>query len=328
MSQKVFVTRRVFDEAVSFLQDSLEVDGNRSDRVLSPDELLSRVQGVNGVLALLTDSISPELMDRCPNLKVIANFAVGFDNIDIPGATERGILVTNTPGVLTETTADFAWSLMLAAARRVVEGDRFVREGQFGAWGPRLLLGHDVFGKVLGIVGLGRIGRAVARRAQGFGMRVLFYDPQAVPDVIVTDLGAEAMDMDAILRESDFVSLHVPLLEGTRHLIDRDALRSMKPTAILVNTSRGPVIDEEALVEALGSGEIGGAGLDVYEREPALAEGLTSLDNVVLAPHIASSSRETRLRMCMMAVENLVSGLTGNRPANLVNPEAWERRRA
>ena len=323
MSQKVFIARRIFDEAVIILKNDFKVDGNRTDRVLSADELRSHIQDVDGVLTLLTDSISPKLMDQCPKLKVIANFAVGFDNIDIAGATERGILVANTPGVLTETTADFAWSLMLATARRIVEADRFVREGKFEAWGPRMLLGHDVFGKVIGLIGLGRIGQAVARRAQGFGMRILFCDPNPVAANVVSDLGAEAVGMDTILRESDFVSLHVPLLDGTHHLIDRAALQSMKPSAILINTSRGQVVDEGALVQALKDREIAGAGLDVYEREPALAQGLRDLDNVVLAPHIASSSHETRLRMCMMASRNLLAGLGGKRPQNLVNPDAW-----
>ncbi len=327
VSQKVFITRRVFDEAVDFLKNHLQVEENPDDRVLSPDELNARIQGVDGILTLLTDSISAELMVECPKLKVIANFAVGFDNIDIRCATEQGILVTNTPGVLTETTADFAWSLMLAAARRIVEADRFVREGKFDAWGPRTLLGHDVFGKVLGIIGLGRIGQAVAGRARGFGMRILFYEPHPVPDDVAAAFRAESVDLDVILRESDFVSLHVPLLEGTRHIIDDAALHSMKATAILVNTSRGPVVDEIALVRALKDGVIAGAGLDVYEREPALAEGLMALSNVVLAPHIASSSHETRLRMCMMASQNLLSGVSGDRPANLVNPDAWGNRR-
>ncbi len=327
VSQKVFITRRVFDEAVDFLKNHLQVEENPDDRVLSPDELNARIQGVDGILTLLTDSISAELMVECPKLKVIANFAVGFDNIDIRCATEQGILVTNTPGVLTETTADFAWSLMLAAARRIVEADRFVREGKFDAWGPRTLLGHDVFGKVLGIIGLGRIGQAVAGRARGFGMRILFYEPHPVPDDVAAAFRAESVDLDVILRESDFVSLHVPLLEGTRHIIDDAALHSMKATAILVNTSRGPVVDEIALVRALKDGVIAGAGLDVYEREPALAEGLMALSNVVLAPHIASSSHETRLRMCMMASQNLLSGVSGDRPANLVNPNAWGNRR-
>ncbi len=325
---KIFVTRRVFDEAVSFLKEHVDVAGNRTDRVLDPDELEAGLSDVDGVLTLLTDSIDRDLMDRCPKLKVVANFAVGFNNIDIDAATERGILVTNTPGVLTETTADFAWTLMLATARRAVEGDRFVREGRFDAWGPRMLLGHDVFGKVLGIVGLGRIGQAVARRASGFGMRILACDAHPVPDDIVADLGVEVVSLDGLLKESDFVSLHVPLLDSTHHLVDDAALASMKETAILVNTSRGPIVDEKALVAALGSGTIAGAGLDVYEREPALEDGLTELDNAVLAPHIASSSHETRLRMCMMASQNLLAGLNGEHPANLVNAEAWEKRRS
>ncbi len=328
MPGKIFVTRRVFDEAVSFLKEHLNVDGNRTDRVLDPDELEASLSDVDGVLALLTDSIDQGLMDRCPKLKVVANFSVGFNNIDVDAATERGILVTNTPGVLTETTADFAWTLMLATARRVVEGDRFVREGRFDAWGPRMLLGHDVFGKVLGIVGLGRIGQAVARRASGFGMRILAYDTHPVPGDVVTNLGVTIVSLDELLKESDFVSLHVPLLDSTHHLVDDEALVSMKETAILVNTSRGPVVDEKALVAALRSGTIAGAGLDVYEHEPAIEDGLMKLDNVVLAPHIASSSHETRLRMCMMASQNLLAGLNREYPANLVNAEAWEKRRS
>ena len=328
MPGKIFVTRRVFDEAVSFLKEHLDVDGNRTDRVLDPDELEAGLSDVDGVLALVTDSIDRDLMDRCPRLKVVANFAVGFNNIDIDAATERGILVTNTPGVLTQTTADFTWTLMLATARRVVEGDRFVREGRFDAWGPRMLLGHDVFGKVLGIVGLGRIGQAVARRASGFGMRILAYDTQSVPGDVVANLGVEVVSLDELLKEADFVSLHVPLLDSTLHLVDDAALASMKETAILINTSRGPVVDEKALVAALGSGTIAGAGLDVYEHEPALEDGLMKLENAVLAPHIASSSHETRLRMCMMASQNLLAGLSGEHPPDLVNAEAWEKRRS
>ena len=327
MSHSVYVTRGIFEEAISYLKEHADVKGNPTDRVLTAPELEASLQDVDGVLSLLTDTIDGSLMARCNRLRAIANLAVGFDNIDIRGATDRGIIVTNTPGVLTETTADFTWCLMLAVARRVVEADRYVRDGRFEAWGPRTLLGYDLFGKNLGIVGLGRIGQAVARRAVGFGMRVSFHNPGPVSARVVNELGVEAVDLKRLVGESDFITLHVPLVEGTRHLIGRSELEAMKPRAILVNTSRGPVVDERALVDALRSGTIAGAGLDVYEREPLLQEGLTSLTNIVLAPHIASSSHETRLRMSMMAAENLVLALEGTFPPNLVNPGVWEHRR-
>lgn len=327
MNDKVFVTRRVFDEAIGYLQKHAEVTGNATDRVLDPGELAGAAGEATGVLSLLTDRIDPAFMDRCPALRVVANFAVGFNNVDLDAATERGILVTNTPGVLTETTADFAWALLMAAARRVVEADRFVRDGRFVAWGPRMLLGQDIHGATLGVVGFGRIGQAVARRAGGFGMEVLFYDPYPVDPEVARELGATECPLDDLLSRADFISLHVPLVPETAHLVDDAAFGRMKRTAILVNTSRGPVVDEKALVRALGSGTIAAAGIDVYEKEPAIEPGLLELDNVVLAPHIASASHATRLRMCLMAAENLVTALHGERPPNLVNPEAWDRRR-
>lgn len=327
MQGRVFVTRRVFDESIDLLQESFDVEGNATDRILSPAELRSASAPVDGLLALLTDTIDARLMDACPRLRIVSNFAVGYNNIDLGAATERGILVTNTPGVLTETTADFAWCLLLGAARRVAEADRMVRAGQFDAWGPRMLLGHDVFGKVLGIVGLGRIGQAVARRASGFHMKVVYHDSHPVASEVAAAVHAERVDLEELYRRSDFISLHVPLLEETRHLLGDAAFKAMKPTCIVVNTSRGPVVDEQALVRALQSGWIAGAGLDVYEREPAIDEALLTMDNVTLAPHIASASHETRLRMCMMAAENLVAGLRGQRPANLVNEDVWGRRR-
>lgn len=323
MRAKVFITRGVFDEVVTWLKGHAQVEGNASDHVLSPDELKAAARDADGVVSLLTDRIDAAVLEAWPRVRVIANFAVGYNNIDLDAATERGVLVTNTPGVLTETTADFAWCLLMATARRVVEADRFTREGRFTAWGPRMLLGHDVFGKTLGVVGFGRIGQAVARRASGFGMRILFYDAQPVPGEIAAELGAEPASLEKILRESDFISLHVPLLPETHHLLDDDAFGKMKPNCIVVNTSRGPVVEEKALVRALEQGRISGAGLDVYEREPQIEDGLLGSDRVVLAPHIASASHETRLRMCMMAAENLVAGLQGERPPNLVNSAAW-----
>lgn len=327
MSERVFVTRRVFDEAIRFIGEHAEVTGNATDRVLDPGELRSAAAGSTGVLSLLTDRVDVAFLDACPSVRAVANFAVGFNNVDLGAATERGVLITNTPGVLTETTADFAWTLLMAAARRVTEADRFVREGRFTAWGPRMLLGHDVHGATLGVVGFGRIGQAVARRASGFGMTILYFDPQPVDPAVSGPLGAVRSSLDDLYARADFISLHVPLLAETTHLVSDAAFSRMKKTAIVVNTSRGPVIDEKALVRALVSGEIAGAGIDVYEREPEIEPELAGLDNVVLAPHIASGSHATRLRMCMMAAENLVSALRGERPPNLVNADAWDRRR-
>lgn len=324
---KIFVARRVFDEAIGVLKQHAEVSGNPTDRVLTPAELKAAARDADGLLALLTDRIDADLLDACPRLRLVANFAVGFNNVDLAAANERGVLITNTPGVLTETTADFAWTLLMAAARRVVEGDRFVREGRFEAWGPKMLLGHDVYGKTLGLVGMGRIGQAVARRAGGFGMKVVFYDPFPIPESVAAELGAAPLSLEELYAQSDFISLHVPLLPETHHLLNDDAFAGMKPNCIVVNTSRGPVIDEKALVRALRSERIAGAGLDVYEREPEIDADLLTLDNAVLAPHIASGSHETRLRMCMMAGDNLIKGLAGKRPPNLVNANVWDRKR-
>jgi glyoxylate reductase len=323
LKAKVFITRGIFDEVVTWLKGHGDVEGNASDHVLTPQELTAAGRDADGILALLTDRIDDAVLEAWPRVRVIANFAVGYNNIDLDAATRRGVLVTNTPGVLTETTADFAWCLLMATARRVVEADRFTREGRFTAWGPRMLLGHDVFGKTLGLAGFGRIGQAVARRASCFGMRVLFYDAQPVPGEVAAGLGALPASLEQVLRESDFISLHVPLIPETHHLLDDDAFGKMKPNCIVVNTSRGPVVDEKALVRALEGGRISGAGLDVYEREPEIEDGLLASDRVVLAPHIASASHETRLRMCMMAAENLVAGLRGQRPPNLVNSAVW-----
>ncbi len=326
MLGKVLVTRRLFDEAVDRLNEHVSVDLNPTDRILTPDELREKLREVDGVMSLVTDRIDSALLDACPKLRIVANVAVGLDNIDLGAATRKGILVTNTPEVLTETTADLTWCLMLAAARRIVEADSFVRDGRFEAWGPRMFLGLDVFWKTLGILGLGRIGRAVARRAAGFGMRILYYDPMDVSGVLAGDLGAEKAPLEKIYAEADFITLHVPLLAETHHLLNADAFAAMKPNCVVVNTSRGPVVDERALIDALRSGTIAGAGLDVFEREPKIDPKLLSMPNVVLAPHIGSASHETRLRMCMMAAENILVALGGERPPNLVNVDAWDRR--
>ncbi len=319
---RVFVTRPIAESALAKLRSEVEVDLWAEPEVPpSHAELCARVVGVEGLLCLLTDPIDAEVIAAAEKLRVISNYAVGYDNIDVAAATQRGVMVCNTPGVLTETTADLAWALLTAAARRITEAERYLRAGRWRSWSPELLLGHDIHGRVLGIVGLGRIGRAVARRARGFGMRVLYHNPSPKPEV-ERELGVEYADLDTLLRESDFVSLHTPLTENTRHLIGARELALMKPTAVLVNTARGAVVDTEALVSALKERKIFAAGLDVYEGEP-LPPGhpLLECDNVVLLPHIGSASVATRERMAHMAVENLIAGLKGERPPHLVNPE-------
>lgn len=327
MAARVYVTRPLFDETVEKLKREFEVGLNAEDRVLSKSELISHLKDVDGALTMVTDTIDGEVLAAALKLKVVANFGVGFDNVDLKAAAQAGVVVTNTPGVLTETTADFAWTLIMAAARRVVEGDRVARSGNFTAWGPKMLLGYDVYGKTLGLVGLGRIGQAVARRAAGFNMKVVFHGAGPIPEQVVKDLRVTRVPLEELLRISDFISLHVPLLHETKHLLNDRTFALMKPTCIVVNTSRGPVVDEKALGRALKSGKIAAAGLDVFEREPEIEPELRQLDNVVLAPHIASASHETRLKMSMMAADNLLASLKGNRPPNFVNPEVWDNRR-
>ncbi len=276
--------------------------------------------GCQGILSQVMDPIREAVLST-PGLEIVANVAVGFDNIDVPAATRNGVMATNTPGVLTDTTADFAFALMIAAARRVAEADRFLRAGRFGGWAIDMLLGQDLWGATLGLVGVGRIGGAVARRARGFDMRVLYTDAVPLAPEVERDLGAARVELDELLREADFVSLHVPLTPDTHHLIGAAQLARMKRTAVLVNTSRGPVVDEAALADALRDGRIFGAGLDVYEREPEVHPGLLVLDRAVLTPHIASGSVRTRSEMSALAVRNLLAGLRGERPPNLINPE-------
>jgi glyoxylate reductase len=321
VKKKVLVTRRLPDEALRLLYDTCEVELNPYDRVMTKDELIEGIRDKEGILCLLTDTITAEVMDAAVHLKVISNYAVGFDNVDVKAATGRGIVVTNTPGVLTETSADLTWALLMATARRIVEADAFMRNGKYTGWGPMMLLGGDVYGKTLGLVGMGRIGCAVARRAAGFNMRVLYYDVNRLSEDEEKALNLEYSGFDELLKEADFVSLHVPLLPSTRHLVGARELSLMKPTSYLINTSRGPVVDEKALVEALRSGKIAGAGLDVYENEPEMAPGLPELENVVLLPHIASASVETRTKMGIMAAQNLIAGLRGELPPYCVNPE-------
>jgi glyoxylate reductase len=327
VAEKILVAQPVFDQALDFLRKHGSIDANLEDRVLPRAELLARLQGVRGVVTLLTDIMNKEVLEALPDIRVISNVAVGFNNIDVETATRLGILITNTPGVLTETTADFAWTLLMAAARRVVEGDNFARSGEWKAWGLKMLLGRDVYGKTLGIVGFGRIGQAMARRGKGFDMKIQFFDPEITDPGVARSSGIDQVTLEALLATSDYVSVHVPLFPSTTHLMNDRTFAMMKPDAILINTARGPVVDEKALVRALKAGKIGGAGLDVFENEPAIEPELLTMHNVVLAPHISSASNETRLRMCMMAAENVVAGLKGERPPNLVNPEVWDRRR-
>jgi len=325
MLGRVLVTRRIPDPALDLLMKECEVEINEEDRVLDKEEIIRRVRDKNALLCMLTDHIDTQVMDEGRNLQVIANNAVGYDNIDVAAATARRIPITNTPGVLTDTTADLTWALLMAVARRIAEADRFVREGKFKSWSPMLLLGHDIHRKTLGIVGFGRIGFAVARRAVGFKMCILYSDVQKANASLEEETGAQYVSLEILLRESDFVTLHVPLNPGTIHLIGEKQFKMMKKTAYLINTSRGPVIDEKALVKALKNDDIAGAGLDVYEKEPQITPELLKLNNVVLLPHIGSASWETRTQMALMAAENVLAVLRGLTPPNLVNPEVLKR---
>jgi glyoxylate reductase len=321
---KVFVTRVIPEKGLRMVQEFCAVDLWMDELPPPRETLLARVRGVEGILSLLTDHVDGELLESAgAQLKVVSNHAVGYDNIDIPAATQRGIPVGNTPGILTDATADCAFALLMAVGRRIAEGDRYVRAGKWKTWGPSLLLGSDFAGATLGIVGFGRIGRAVARRARGFNMRVMYYDPTAGPE---PGLEAEAVDFDTLLREADFVSLHTPLNAETRHLMNAAAFARMKPNAVLVNTARGPVVDPQALYAALKNGQIFAAGLDVTDPEPIpLDSPLLELENCVIVPHIASASRTTRDKMAVMAAENLIAGLRGERLPNCVNPEVYRK---
>ena len=318
--KKVFVTRRIPQPGLDLLKD-FDMTMNPEDRVLTKQELIAGGKGRDAVLCLLTDPIDAEIMDALPTVRIFANYAVGFNNIDVEAATKRKVAITNTPGVLTDTTADFAWTLLMAAARRLVEADKYCRAGKYEGWGPMLFLGHDIHHKTLGIVGMGRIGQAVARRAHGFEMKILYTDELRLPPEKERELKATFVSLEQLLKESDFVSLHVPLMASTKHLIGKKQLELMKKTAVLVNTSRGPVVDEKALVEALKNKTIFAAGLDVYEDEPKLAPGLAELDHVTIPPHIASASIDTRSKMATMAASNIIAFFKGEKPPNIVNPE-------
>jgi glyoxylate reductase len=315
----VLLTRSLDDEVVRWLGDHVDLTVYEEDRPIPRERLLQEVRGKAGLLPLLTDRIDAEVLEAAgPGLRVVANYAVGYDNVDVEECTRRGIVVTNTPDVLTAATADLTWSLILAASRRIVEGDRWIRAGRPWAWAPGFMLGHEVSGSTLGVVGFGRIGQAAAARAGPFDMPVRYTSRTRRPDAEGA-LGAEHRDLETLLEEADVVSIHCSLTEETRHLIGAEELKRMKDTAVLVNTARGPIVDEAALAEALGGGEIFAAGLDVYEEEPAVHPALLELENVVLAPHLGSATVETRRAMGMLAAENLVAVLRGKRPATPVN---------
>jgi len=314
MPKHVFISNVLPQAARDLIPKDVSVDYNETDTPLPKSELMTRLRGKDGLVCQIITTVDDEVLAQAPSLRVVANVAVGYNNIDVAAARRRGVVVTNTPDVLTETTADFAWTLLMAAARRVVEADRFARSGRWTRWQWDLLWGADVHGKTLGIVGFGRIGRAVARRALGFDMRVLYHDAVRADAAAERELRAAPTDLATLLRESDFVTLHTNLTAETRHLIDARTLRTMKPSAILVNASRGPVVDEAALARALREGWIAAAGLDVFEEEPTIHPDLLPLTNVVMAPHIASASGETRLAMATLAVKNCLAVLEGQPP--------------
>lgn len=322
---KVYVTREIPERGLKIIKERFDAEVWPEYAPPPKEVIIEKARDVDALASLLSDKIDAEVFDAAPKLKIVAQMAVGFDNIDVKEATKRGIYVTNTPGVLTETTADFAWTLLMAVARRVVEADKYVRTEQWKVgWHPSMLSGRDVYGATIGIVGAGRIGSAVAKRAKGFNMKILYYDVIPRPE-LEKKLGAKRVDLDTLLRESDFVSVHVPLLKETYHLINEERLRLMKKTAYLINNSRGPVVDEKALYKALKEGWITGAALDVFEQEPTPVDNpLLTLNNVVVAPHISSASHETRSKMAEMVAENLIAFFEGRTPPNLVNPEVLE----
>jgi glyoxylate reductase len=319
MKPKIFLTRRLPQAVMERLDRETDLAWHREDRLATKAEMIAGLKGRDALLCNILDRVDGELLDACPGLKVVANFGVGFNNIDVADATARKIPVTNTPGVLTDATADIAFALLLAVARRLGEGERIVRGNQWPGWQPLQLLGADVTGATLGIIGFGRIGQAVARRAKAFGMRVIYWNRKAVPASAKFD--ATRVSFEEALRQSDFVSLHVAYTPETHHLLDAPQFALMKPSAFVINTARGAVVNEAALVRALQTKQIAGAGLDVFEREPQLTPGLVGLENAVLAPHLGSATIGTRTRMGMIALDNLLAVCAGRRPANCVNPE-------
>ncbi|MBW6484844.1 MAG: D-glycerate dehydrogenase [Syntrophobacterales bacterium] len=321
MKKKILITREVFAEALDLLAAHFEVEANQEDRVLTAEELAKRLADKDGAMIALTERIDGELLGRCPRLKAVCNIAVGYNNIDLAACSAHGVMATNTPGVLDDTTADFTWTLILAAARRLTEAERYLRDGKWEKWKLKQLLGLDIHQATLGIIGMGRIGQAVARRALGFDMEVLYHNQNRVSPELESACRARYVSKEELLSRADIVTLHVPYNQQTHHLIGAQELSRMKKSAILINAARGGVVDDKALIAALRSGTIAGAGLDVFEGEPALNPGFRELTNVVLSPHIASSSEKTRLRMAMKAAENLVAALTAGNPPDLLNPE-------
>ncbi len=321
MKKKILVTREVFAEVLDFLAPRFEVTANQEDRVLTAEDLAVALADKEGVLTAIVDRIDGALLDRCPHLKAVCNIAVGYNNIDLAACTARGVMATNTPGVLDDTTADFTWALILAAARRLNEAEAYVRQGQWDKWKLKQFLGLDVHHAVLGIVGLGRIGQAVARRAVGFEMEVLYHDVHQASPAIEAACRARYVSQEELFSKADIVTIHVPYSPETHHAIGARQIALMKKSAILIHAARGGVLDDGALVEALRKGTIAGAGLDVFEGEPALHPGFLELKNAVLSPHIASSSEQTRFKMAIMAAENCIAALTLGNPPNLLNPE-------
>jgi gluconate 2-dehydrogenase len=320
MRPKVLVTREVFDEVLEYLAQYFEVTSNQSDVPFDPGTLSAKLSDKEGAMITLSDRIDTALLARCPNLKAVCNIAVGYNNIDLEACTKARVMATNTPGVLDDTTGDFTWALILATARRLTEAEAYLRNGQWDGWKLKQFLGLEVHHATLGIFGLGRIGHVVARRAIGFDMNVIYHDVRRVAPEIEQTCRATFVSKDELLMQADIVTLHVPYSPATHHLIGKKELEKMKPSAILINASRGGIVDDSALIEALRKGTIAAAGLDVFENEPKLNPGLLELKNVVLAPHIASSSKATRLKMAMLAARNLVAALTGKTPPNLLNP--------
>ncbi|MFL5738045.1 MAG: 2-hydroxyacid dehydrogenase [Actinomycetota bacterium] len=317
---KLLVTRELVPSVMEALRGRFDVDVYDGDGAIAREDLLKRIQGADAALTLLTEKVDAEFFDSAgPQLRIVANHAVGFDNVDVAAATRRGVPVSNTPEVLTETTADLAWSLLLAAARRIAEGDRFLRSRTPWIWGPQMMMGVDIHGKTLGVVGFGRIGQAVARRASGFNMKVIYSSSSGPREI--EGIEAEHRDFDELLTEADFVSVNVALNDSTRHLFGDEEFRAMKPTAVLVNTARGPVVDEAALARALKAGEIFAAGIDVFEKEPEVHPELLECENAVIIPHLGSATIDTREAMGMLAAENLFAVFDGEEPPTLINPE-------
>ncbi|HSD96350.1 MAG TPA: D-glycerate dehydrogenase [Sulfuricaulis sp.] len=322
MRPKVLVTREVFDETLEYLARFFEVESNQSDAPLTPAQLAERLANKEGALTTLSERVDAALLAQCPTLKAVCNIAVGFNNIDLKACSERGVMATNTPGVLDASTADFTWALILATARRVTESEAWLRAGQWSGWKLKQFLGTDVHHATLGILGMGRIGQAVARRARGFDMTVLYHNTRRLSEEVEKSGHAAYVSMDELLARADILTLHMPYSPATHHIVGAKELARMKSTAILINAARGGVVDDHALIEALQQGQIGGAGLDVFENEPRLDPRFLGFKNVVLTPHIASSSETTRHNMAMLAAKNLVAALTTGKPPNLLNPPA------